>query len=192
VNLVLQTPKSKTVGYDAINTDSWAKLNLSFDPTADFHEYRFDFLNDRVLFYADNVLLAYMNGSAGGIPTTAGNLILSHWSNGNPGWSGGPPGEDATTVVKYVKAYYNSSSEARQKDFETRCADPGRQGAVCGVPEGNATFFFMYEGNMTVNQTTYAGSGSGNSGGTARFRSSTASTIAFCTSLAAVMLLYGS
>ncbi|KAK9421210.1 putative GH16 domain-containing protein [Seiridium unicorne] len=199
VNFVLQTRQSKAAGYDATKTGSWTRSNLSFDPTADFHEYRFDFLSSRVLFYADNSLLASMNASTGGVPSTSGNLVLSHWSNGNAGWSGGPPTKDATSVVCYVKAYYNSSSEVRRGDFEARCQDPTRQGAVCEVPEGNATFFFMYKNNMTVNETTYGGSGSGggdgseNEGGVGRFemRSRPGSILGFYISLATILWLCG-
>ncbi|KAK9794255.1 putative GH16 domain-containing protein [Seiridium cardinale] len=199
VNLVLQTRQSKAAGYDATKTGSWIRSNLSFDPTADFHEYRFDFLSSRVLFYADNSLLASMNASTGGVPSTSGNLVLSHWSNGNAGWSGGPPTEDATSVVRYVKAYYNSSSQVRRGDFEARCQDPTRQGAVCEVPEGNATFFFMYKNNTTVNETTYGGSGSGggdgseNEGGIGTFemRSRPGSNLGFYISLATILWLCG-
>ncbi|KAI0123823.1 glycoside hydrolase family 16 protein [Xylariales sp. AK1849] len=159
VNLVLQTPSSMSAGYDAAGTGTFIRRNLPFDPSAGFHEYRFDFLPGRVLFYADNALLASMNDSAGAVPTSPGHLILSHWSNGNDGWSQGPPARDATTTVAYVKAYYNSSDESRQGAFRSRCddADLSRSGAaaVCAVPEGNSTFFFMYENNMTTNQTTY-------------------------------------
>ncbi|KAK6079999.1 Beta-glucanase 2 [Seiridium cupressi] len=199
VNFVLQTRQSKAAGYDATKTGSWTRSNLSFDPTADFHEYRFDFLRSRVLFYADNSLLASMNASTGGVPSTSGNLVLSHWSNGNAGWSGGPPTEDATSVVRYVKAYYNSSSEVRRGDFEARCQDPTRQRAVCEVPEGNATFFFMYKNNMTVNETTYGGSGSGggdgseNEGGVGTFemRSRPGSILGFYISLGTILWLCG-
>lgn len=192
MKLVLQNPGSKAAGYDASRTDTFVTANLSFDPAADFHEYRFDFLEDRVLFYADGILLAAMNDSTGAVPTTSGNLILSHWSNGNPQWSGGPPREDAASVVRYVKAYYNSSSETRKSDFETRCSDPGREGAVCGVPDANATFFFMYQTNMTVNQTTYGdGDGGGKGNDAAGSREKIGVTMALGVTFAAVMWVCG-
>ncbi|KAI1106880.1 glycoside hydrolase family 16 protein [Jackrogersella minutella] len=153
VNLVLQSQESKDAGFDASKTGDFKKVNLPFDPTAAFHEYRIDFLPDRVRFYADAALLAEMNGT--GVPSTAGNLQVSHWSNGNAGWSQGPPGADATTTVSYVKAYFNSSLESRQDDFRARCKDPEAPRAVCAVPENNATFFFSDDANLTPNQTTY-------------------------------------
>ncbi|GAW26343.1 putative glycoside hydrolase family 16 protein [Rosellinia necatrix] len=106
-----------------------------------------------------------------GVPTTAGHLLLSHWSNGNPGWSQGPPTVNAVTTVSYVKAYFNSSLEQRQQDFTARCKDPSASGAVCPIPERNATFFFSNGDNLTPNQTSYgdgdddgAGAGDDNQG----------------------------
>ncbi|KAI5928533.1 glycoside hydrolase family 16 protein [Camillea tinctor] len=160
VNLVLQSKASSDAGYDASNTSDFRKVSLPFDPTADFHEYRFDFLSDRVLFYADGgAPLAELAGA--GVPATPGHLLLSHWSNGNPGWSRGPPNTDAVTTVSYVKAYYNSSLPARQADFEARCPDPSAAGAVCAVPDYDPTFFFSYQEGSTPNQTTYGGDDAG-------------------------------
>ncbi|ORY69682.1 concanavalin A-like lectin/glucanase domain-containing protein [Pseudomassariella vexata] len=155
VNLVLQTPQSRRSGYDASKTGTFDKVNLPFNPTDDFHEYRFDFLADKVLFYADGALLTSMSGSA--VPTSSGNILLSHWSNGNSGWSQGPPTEDAVTTLSYVKAYYNSTKVGRERDYTKRCTDPAGEGAVCAIPENDATFFFMYQKNMTGNQTTFQG-----------------------------------
>ncbi|KAI0200446.1 glycoside hydrolase, family 16 [Astrocystis sublimbata] len=165
VNLVLQSKEAAAAGYNAANTTGLRRVNLPFDPTTAFHEYRFDFLPNRVLFYADGAVLAEMNGSA--VPTTAGHLLISHWSNGNPGWSEGPPKADAVTTVSYVKAYFNSSLEDRQRDFASRCKDPEAKGAVCAIPERNATFFFSEGagGNMTPNQTV-DGDGDGDDSGT--------------------------
>ncbi|KAI0867032.1 glycoside hydrolase, family 16 [Xylaria cubensis] len=151
VNLVLQSKEAAAAGYNAANTTGMRRVNLPFDPTTDFHEYRFDFLPDKVFFYADGNLLSEMTGSS--VPTTAGHLLLSHWSNGNPGWSHGPPTVDAVTTVSYVKAYFNSSLEQRQRDFELRCQDPMASGAVCAIPDRNATFFFSNGDNLTPNQT---------------------------------------
>lgn len=159
VNLVLQSQESKDAGFDASKTRDFQKINLPFDPTTAFHEYRIDFLSDRVIFYADDELLTEMNGT--GVPSTPGNLQLSHWSNGNMGWSQGPPGTDATTTVTYVKAYFNSSLESRQHDYQTRCKDPSAPNAICAIPRHNATFFFSNVDNMTPNQTTYHNNGGG-------------------------------
>lgn len=144
MNLVLQTVQSMDSGYDASETGTFVKKNLAFDPTDGVHEYRFDFARDGVSFYADGQLLATMDGA--GVPVTAGHLLLSHWSNGNPKWSHGPPARDAQTVVTYVKAYYNSTDEAgADDDRREECTAErraSRDGAVCTIPDNNAAFFF--------------------------------------------------
>lgn len=134
VNLVIQSKDSAERGYDASGTSLYKTVNLGFDPTAGFHEYRFDYLPGKVYFYADSKLLAEMEGDQ--IPDSSGHLILQHWSNGNAKWSGGPPQQDATIVVNYVKAYFNSSDAKREDDWKTGCGS----GPVdaCSVPKGTA------------------------------------------------------
>lgn len=133
INLVIQSKRAMEAGYDASKTGTYSRANLSFDPTVGFHEYRFDYLPGKVLFYADSELLVQMKGSE--MPSTGGHLILQHWSNGNPKWSGGPPTEDAVLTVSYIKAYFNSSDGQRQTDATSRCHDASAEGAVCVVPD---------------------------------------------------------
>ncbi|KXX74996.1 Beta-glucanase [Madurella mycetomatis] len=149
VNLVLQSREAAMAGYDAALTGNFIKAYLPFNPTDDFHEYRIDYIPGRVSFYADGMKLAEMDGPA--VPSSAGHLILRHWSNGNALWSGGPPTEDATVTVRYVKAYFNSSLPQRQRDWENRCRDPTAANAVCEIREGG--WFFEDQRNMTNNQT---------------------------------------
>jgi hypothetical protein len=157
VNLVLQSREAALAGYDASRTDNFVKVYLPFDPTADFHEYRIDFLPGRVFFSADGVTLAEMDGPA--VPTSPGHLILQHWSNGNKFWSGGPPAQEAALAVRYVKAYFNSSLAQRHRDWEARCRDPTAPNAVCRIPDvtpdnsSAAGWFFKDQRNMTNNQT---------------------------------------
>lgn len=167
VNLVLQSAQSVAQGFNAAGTGNYVIANLPFDPTAAFHEYRMDFLPGSVVFYADGQVLATMRSSA--IPTQAGHLILTHWSNGNPLWSGGPPAKDAIMTVSYVKSYFNSSLTERIQAFTSRCKDPHAPGAVCIIPDqttppgsielnGNSnasTFFFSNFDNLTVGQIVY-------------------------------------
>lgn len=165
LNLVLQSSSaSAAASSDASQTPTYQVVNLNFDPRADFHEYRIDFVPGRVLFLADGVALAEMDSPAG-VPTHAGHLALNQWSNGNPAWSAGPPAADAALAVRYVKAYFNSSDAARQRAFAARCADPGAEAAVCDIPDvtpGNgsaAGWFFSGQKNMTGNQTVSSDSG---------------------------------
>ena len=156
INLVLHSKEAASNGFDAATTNTFRKVNLSFNPTTAFHEYRIDFFETHVIFLADGEPLATMNGSA--VPSHPGLLLLSHWSNGNPFWSGGPPSEDASIAVSYVKAYFNSSDRERLRDWESRCTDLNGPDATCAIPDVTpdnndaATFFFSQQDNMTVNQ----------------------------------------
>lgn len=158
VHLVLQSP------FDASSTPGHAVANLPFDPRADFHEYRFDFVPGHVVFYADGDVLGTMD-DPDSVPSSAGHLALNHWSNGNALWSGGPPVQDAAMEVRYVKAYFNSSDGARRGDFAARCVDPAAAGAVCAIPavtagdDSAAGFFFTGQKNMTGNQTVSSDNG---------------------------------
>lgn len=161
INLVLQSDAAARAGYNAAGTDAYQVIYLPFDPRSDFHEYRVDWVPGRVLFYADGAVLAEMDDPAA-VPTHAGHLAISQWSNGNPAWSGGPPASDAVLEVRYVKAYFNSSDAERRRDFDERCTD---RAAVCDVPDVTATnssaagWFFSGHKNMTANQTVSSDSG---------------------------------
>lgn len=119
-----------------------------------------------VTFYADGKLLHTMSDIRY-VPQAAGKVVLSHWSNGNPLWSGGPPVEDAKITVSYVQAYFNSSNPTRVKDHARRCPNPNAPNAICQIPDltsppevGKVHFFSQASnGNMTNNQTVYARDG---------------------------------
>lgn len=161
VNLVLQSPESARDGFDASGTGTFDLQQLPFAPDDGFHEYRFDWGPDSVTFYADGKLIEKMTSA---IPNAAGHITLSHWSNGNPLWSGGPPEEDAITTVEYFKGYFNSSDPKRLDDWAKRCPDPTKANATatCVVPEATAapngntsakTYFFTQDPGKSPNQT---------------------------------------
>lgn len=94
--------------------------------------------------------------------------MLNHWSTGNPGWSGGPPAQDAVLTLSYVKAYFNSSNATRENEWRGACAgESDWNGRTCQIPDfpsqgidprstvnSGKTMFFMYE-NGNFNQTIY-------------------------------------
>lgn len=137
LSLVIQSEESKKAGYDASKTGSYQKHYLTFNPGDSFHEYRFDYIPGRVLFYVDGELVAEMDGDE--VPSMGGHLILQHWSNGNPLWSGGPPKEQAVMSVAYVKAYFNSSRSEELIKKDGRCnlgqSAEMQQENVCAIPE---------------------------------------------------------
>lgn len=161
INLVVQTESSMKAGFDASDTGTYKRVDLTFDPTAEFHEYRFDYVPGHVFFYADSQLLADMQGEE--IPSSPGHLILQHWSNGNPLWSGGPPDHDALLTVSYVKAYFNSSDPGRQSDLARQCAKATGEdgsGPVCVIPDVTAA-------NASSGGSFFSHSGGGGGGAAA-------------------------
>ena len=161
VNLVLQSPASLEAGFNAANTTTFDLHPLPFNPDGEFHEYRFDWSPHAVSFYADGQLLKTLT-TAEAIPNSPGHIALSHWSNGNIGWSGGPPKSDAVMTISYFKAYFNSSEPGRQRDWQHRCTDINAASATCSVPDqttapptDSSTFFFSQQANDTNNQTIF-------------------------------------
>jgi hypothetical protein len=74
------------------------------------------------------------------VPHDSGRLFLNHWSNGSPAWSGGPPQQDATMSVLYVKAYFNSTDPERVRIADERCR-AGARSKSCAIPDGIANAF---------------------------------------------------
>lgn len=122
-----------------------------------YHEYRFDWLPDRIDFYVDGWPVTTFTDN---VPSTPGAIHFSHWSNGNPFWTHGPPLEDAAMTVAYIKAYFNTTSPAPSSGHD--CSSPEWRVAnngLCHIPtqnsgpwpgsaNGNATgrtFFFSRE-----------------------------------------------
>ena len=180
VNLVLHSSLSLSKGGDASGTPTFKVIQLPFEADKAVHEYRFDWQPHRVSFYADGQWLTDMTDEKY-IPSAPGKIVLSHWSNGNKLWSGGPPEEDAFMLVQYVKAYFNTSNEERIKDHAGRCKDPSAANAICEVPGQNGPpifggsdtsqrpYFFSQDAsnNKTVNQTIHGEVESGKKGAAA-------------------------
>lgn len=72
---------------------------LGFDPTSDFHTYRFDYAADRVAFYADNkFILEWQDGFPAEYPM---QLMVNSWY---PNWlEGTPTTEDQFLLVDWVQ-----------------------------------------------------------------------------------------
>ncbi|PWW79638.1 Glycoside Hydrolase Family 16 protein, partial [Tuber magnatum] len=163
INLVLHSPLTQERGGDAKSTPTYKVISLPFAIDQEFHEYRFDWQPDRVSFYVDSKWMADITDNRY-IPQSPGKIILSHWSNGNPLWSGGPPEVDAKMTVSYVKGYFNSSLPSRQEDYKDRCKSRRGPNAICPIPNqsgppkvGTVHFFSQQPGtDKTPNQTVYA------------------------------------
>lgn len=106
---------------------------------------------------------------ADAIPNHPGHITLSHWSNGDPAGSGGPPIADAVMTIAWVKGYFNVA------DGGGDChADPGSANGnrTCSVPDaigppgdeaGGGTWFTTGGAmNASGGSTTSASSGTAN------------------------------
>ncbi|KAI5260804.1 concanavalin A-like lectin/glucanase [Aureobasidium subglaciale] len=172
INLVIQSPASADANYNAINTSTFRVQNLPFEPSTGYHEYRFDWTPERIVFFADGKpLQEFENTFDGDAPNAPGTLMLNHWSTGNAGWSGGPPAEDAVLTLSYVKAYFNSSNATRESHWRGACANRlDLEDCTCQIPnyptqgidpqrtgfkDPGKSHFFMYDDDYNVNQTTY-------------------------------------
>lgn len=74
------------------------RKDLPFDPTADFHEYRFDLYPDRAEFYVDGELLHSFDE---GLPEDPMNLYVNAWF---PTWLAGNRADgDSYTLVDWIR-----------------------------------------------------------------------------------------
>lgn len=93
----------------------------------DYHEYRFDWLPGSVKFYVDSVFVREMTTN---VPNSPGRILLNHWTDGNPYFSGGPPTENADLRVSHLNMFFNSS-EAKQPPVclksEVPCSISGKR-----------------------------------------------------------------
>lgn len=110
-----------------------------------------DWSSDCITFYVDGVAVKKMTEN---IPTESGRLFLNHWSNGSPGWSGGPPESNAIMEILYVKAYFNSTDAARVSAAQKRCKANGK-GQTCAVPENLSTPGGTLPGSSTPPNGSY-------------------------------------
>lgn len=156
----LSEEQSNTTGYVNFVVHSPGGIDqsdnhmLSFSPSAGYNDFRFDWLPGFVAFYANNELL-YMTTKH--VPDHPGSIHLKHWSNGNMGWSGGPPKEDAALTISYVKAYFNSSNPATTVHD---CKSDEGKGEACLIPteiapanplriSGETFFFTNHDGDSS-------------------------------------------
>ncbi|KAK2000969.1 concanavalin A-like lectin/glucanase [Colletotrichum falcatum] len=77
------------------------------DPTATEHEYRLDWTPGRVRWFVDG---DEKWSTASDVPNTVGPWVFNNWSNGDKGWSAGPPAAQADFKIKDVYMYYNTAS----------------------------------------------------------------------------------
>lgn len=136
VNLIVQNTSSPLAvngsGPQSSNYEYYMARQPDGNAGWQYREYRFDWLPDRIDYYVDGWhALSFTDN----VPSSPGAIHFSHWSNGNPLWTHGPPLEDAVMTVAYVKAYFNATGPAPLSNHDCtsaqwRAADQG----LCEVP----------------------------------------------------------
>ncbi|CAN8096084.1 unnamed protein product [Discula destructiva] len=90
---------------DGVNTDN--AVTPPTDPTTSEHEYRLDWTPGRVTWYIDG---AEAWTTTSDVPDTPGSWLFNNWSNGDKGWSAGPPATQADFKIKDIYIYYNTAT----------------------------------------------------------------------------------
>ncbi|GAA5858375.1 hypothetical protein JCM8547_004670 [Rhodosporidiobolus lusitaniae] len=94
-------------GEDETNTAvAYSADGVEFDPTADFHEYKFEWKEGRVRFFLDGELKTTFTDN---VPSQPAQFILNNWSNGDKYWSAGPPTEDSYFLIQSIHLEYTTA-----------------------------------------------------------------------------------
>ncbi|EPQ58833.1 hypothetical protein GLOTRDRAFT_34214, partial [Gloeophyllum trabeum ATCC 11539] len=90
--------------------------------------HRFDWLPKQTMFYYNDEQTSNIGVAVSGTPS---NVLLNVWSDGDPGWTKGPPKSDAIATVQYVRMYFNSTSLV-EAAFSASCKAAGSP-AACSI-----------------------------------------------------------
>lgn len=88
----------------------YRKDAVSFDPTTSFHEYRFDWYKNRVVYYIDGIVFDSLGVK---VPDTACTIMLNIWSANIDGWGGTAPVKDMYMYVDYMHYYSDYATPSR-------------------------------------------------------------------------------
>jgi beta-glucanase (GH16 family) len=118
-----------------VQTDvDYKKCRIDFDPTAAFHEYRFDWLANKVVYYIDGKKIDSLTKK---VPDAACSIMLNFWSANIQDWGGPAPVKDTYMYVDYMRYYSDAATSARRPGF--RNSDP----LIPGISPGNSTTGFL-------------------------------------------------
>ena len=91
---------------DGTGPSTYTSIPPPTDATSVEHEYRTDWFQDHVAFYVDGVQVWTTTEN---VPGTPGEWIWNNWSDGNKGWSVGPPSEDSIFKIRNITMNYNTA-----------------------------------------------------------------------------------
>lgn len=115
---------------DSKDPRTYTQVDLSPVNTANgFQDMRFDWLPDRVDYYANG---NKYNTLSTNIPTKPGRIMFVVFSNGDPSWSAGPPVTDAVMRIQKASWFYNTTGGTQ----DGRCSTPATRDALtCTVAQ---------------------------------------------------------
>jgi len=85
---------------------TYQQARPAFDLSTSFHNYSFVWNASAVRFGIDGNWSAVLTSN---VPPSPGVLSFTHWSDGNPNYSGGPPVAPATLTIKKAYVFYNAT-----------------------------------------------------------------------------------
>ncbi|KAI9148041.1 Beta-glucanase-like protein [Paramyrothecium foliicola] len=85
---------------------TYLAINPPANPTTTEHEYRIDWTEGRVRWFVDGQQVWETNRD---VPSVSGPWVWNNWSNGDIGWSAGPPAQDAVFKIRSIDMYYNTA-----------------------------------------------------------------------------------
>ncbi|KAJ3510348.1 hypothetical protein NMY22_g16000 [Coprinellus aureogranulatus] len=90
-----------TTNHDLANHRNVSSVHeFSFNPSAGFHEYRIDWSPSATSYYVDGVNQGQLTQL---VPQITGSWLWNAWSNGDNGWSAGPPTSDSFTYIRSIE-----------------------------------------------------------------------------------------
>ncbi|KAJ3827808.1 concanavalin A-like lectin/glucanase domain-containing protein [Lentinula raphanica] len=104
-----------------VDDDAYRDVDVGSANFTTYGEHRFDWLKTATKYYYNSNLTATITKN---VPTSPSEIVLNVWSNGDPGFSQGPPKSNAVATVEYIKLYFNSTSMDEQK-FSQACSKAG-------------------------------------------------------------------
>ncbi|MCJ1401144.1 hypothetical protein MMC11_004356 [Xylographa trunciseda] len=82
---------------------------LPSNATVVMHEYRLDWLPGKTIYYLDGAEQQVLMSN---VPDVPGSWLWNNWSNGDSGWSAGPPDIDSVLKIEKIEMYYNRTGSA--------------------------------------------------------------------------------
>ncbi|KAK3068431.1 hypothetical protein LTR53_014008, partial [Teratosphaeriaceae sp. CCFEE 6253] len=117
----------------------------------DFWEYRMDWSQEEIGWYVASNVSTYLNTRT--VPASNASLVdmptafdLKHWSNGDPDFMQGPPQNDASAAIGWVRLFFNSSVQSTSQAGSASCNST----QLCSVDDMSLRLSTAYTPASTV------------------------------------------